>query len=205
MKYSFKGFTDKANEALNFAISSAEYMGHIRITRKKGNQLQILVRAKTTKREYVTVENMANFLSEYFKRPLIAQPGGRRYITCNMADFLIEERPNYFTMTGVRAFSKNSADISGDAYSCINNQSGKIELLEKSILPERQTMRIFKQQLEKSIAEQKERLEETQIDLDEILGEIERIQKEIDMKKEQKQQLTQMKIKRYLQLNLTYK
>ena len=28
MKYSFKGFTDKANEALNFAISSAEYMGH---------------------------------------------------------------------------------------------------------------------------------------------------------------------------------
>ena len=101
------------------------YMEHIRITRKKGNQLQILVRARTAKREYVTVENMAKFLSEYFKRPLMAQPGGRRYITCNMADFLIEERPNYFTMTGVRAFSKNSADISGDAYSCINNQSGK--------------------------------------------------------------------------------
>ena len=28
MKYSFKGFTEKANEALNFAISSAEYFGH---------------------------------------------------------------------------------------------------------------------------------------------------------------------------------
>ena len=28
MKYSFKGFTEKASEALNFAISSAEYLGH---------------------------------------------------------------------------------------------------------------------------------------------------------------------------------
>ncbi len=27
-KYSFNGFTEKANEALNFAVSSAEYMGH---------------------------------------------------------------------------------------------------------------------------------------------------------------------------------
>ena len=101
------------------------YMERIRITRKKGNRLQLVVRAKTTKREYVTVENMAKFLSEYFKLPLMAQPGGRRYITCNLADFLIEECPAYFTMTGVRAFSKNPADISGDAYSCINNQSGK--------------------------------------------------------------------------------
>ena len=101
------------------------YMERIKISWKKGKHLQILLRAKTTKREYITVENMAKFLSEYFNRPLMPQPGGRRYITCNMADFFIEERPNYFTMTGVRAFSKNSADISGDAYSCINNQSGK--------------------------------------------------------------------------------
>lgn len=101
------------------------YMDHIKITRKKGNHLQLIVRAKTTKREYVTVENMASFLSEYFKLPLMPQPGGRRYITCNMADFIIEECPTYFTMTGVRAFSKNPLDISGDAYSCINNQSGK--------------------------------------------------------------------------------
>lgn len=101
------------------------HMERIRIIRKKENRLQLVVRAKTTKREYVTVENMANFLSEYFKKPLIAQPGGRRYITCNMADFVLEECPVYYTMTGVRSFSKNSADISGDAYSCINNQSGK--------------------------------------------------------------------------------
>ena len=28
MKYSFNGFTEKANEALNYTISSAEYFGH---------------------------------------------------------------------------------------------------------------------------------------------------------------------------------
>ncbi|MEE0927832.1 MAG: Clp protease N-terminal domain-containing protein, partial [Acutalibacteraceae bacterium] len=28
MKYSFNGFTEKANEGLNFAVSSAEYFGH---------------------------------------------------------------------------------------------------------------------------------------------------------------------------------
>ena len=28
MKYSFNSFTQKANEALNYAISSAEYFGH---------------------------------------------------------------------------------------------------------------------------------------------------------------------------------
>jgi ATP-dependent Clp protease ATP-binding subunit ClpC len=43
MKYSFDGFTDKANEALNHAISSAEYMGHTYV----GSEHQLLGLLKT--------------------------------------------------------------------------------------------------------------------------------------------------------------
>ncbi len=43
MKYSFDGFTEKANEALNFAISSAEYFGHTYV----GSEHQLLGLLKT--------------------------------------------------------------------------------------------------------------------------------------------------------------
>lgn len=101
------------------------YMDKIRINRSRDNHLQLMVRAKTLKRQYVSVANMAEFLSIFFEKPLIPLDGGRKFITNNMAEFLIEETPKYFTMTGVKALSKNIADISGDAYSCINNQGGK--------------------------------------------------------------------------------
>lgn len=101
------------------------HMESIIINRSRNNRLKLLVKAKTLKRQYVPVADMAEFLSGFFKKPLIPGDGGRKYITCNMTEFVIEERPEYFTMTGVRAFSKNAAMISGDAYSCINNQGGK--------------------------------------------------------------------------------
>ncbi len=101
------------------------YMEKIKINRDSNNRLQLIVRAKTLKKQYVPVINMAEFLSGFFQKPLMPVAGGRKYITSDMAEFLIEESPEYFTMTGVRAFSKNYADISGDAYSCINNQRGK--------------------------------------------------------------------------------
>ena len=43
MKYNFENFTDKANEALNYAISSAEYLGHTYV----GSEHQLLGLLKT--------------------------------------------------------------------------------------------------------------------------------------------------------------
>ena len=101
------------------------YLDSVKINRSSGNRIQVVVKAKTLKKHYVPVMDMAEFLSGYFKKNLVPSTYARKYISGTLAEYVLEESPEFFTMTGVRALSKNYADISGDAYSCINNQEGK--------------------------------------------------------------------------------
>ena len=60
MKYSFDGFTDKANEALNHAISSAEYMGHTYV----GSEHQLLGLLKTGSSVATAILNKKNVTAD---------------------------------------------------------------------------------------------------------------------------------------------
>ena len=100
-------------------------MDYIRILRKRNGRLELLLRAHTLKNHCIKVEEMARFLEEYFKKPLVPSVGTRTYISSRGGEVMLEESPEFFTMTGVCAVGKDKSRISGDSYSCINNQGGK--------------------------------------------------------------------------------
>lgn len=60
MKYSFNGFTEKANDALNFAISSAEYLGHTYV----GSEHLLLGLLKTGSGVAATILNKKNVTAD---------------------------------------------------------------------------------------------------------------------------------------------
>lgn len=97
----------------------------IRIYRKRNGRLWLMVMARTSRGQCVHVEDMAKFLGEYFEIPLVPSEGTRTYISGRGGEVMLEESPEFFTMTGVCAVGKGKNRISGDSYSCINNQGGK--------------------------------------------------------------------------------
>ena len=98
MKYSFGGFTEKANEALNFAISSAEYFGHTYV----GSEHLLLGLLKTGSGAASTLLNKKNVTADKIEE-LIEDTVGSGTPT--------ELSPDYFTPRAKRVLEnavKNS-------------------------------------------------------------------------------------------------
>lgn len=98
------------------------------IFRKKNGRIEIAVRARTIKNQCIQINDMAKFLSSFFAKDLTAAVGNRMFISNQWEEFVFEESPRYFTMTGVLALSKEKGKVSGDSYSCINNQGGRTQV-----------------------------------------------------------------------------
>ncbi|MBQ1187039.1 MAG: ATP-dependent Clp protease ATP-binding subunit [Clostridia bacterium] len=97
MKYSFKGFTEKANEALNFAISSAEYFGHTYI----GSEHLLLGLLKTGSGVAAAILNSKSVTAEKIEK-LIEETIGNGSPT--------ELSPDYMTPRAKRVLEKAMKD-----------------------------------------------------------------------------------------------
>lgn len=116
---------DKMNRIKKVLKSNGILLDKIRLFRKRNGRLWIVVKARTVGNQCVHVNDMARFLGEYFEIPLMPSEGTRTYISGRGGEVVLEESPEFFTMTGVCAIGKEKSRISGDSYSCINNQGGK--------------------------------------------------------------------------------
>ena len=103
-------------------------MDSMQIYYKKNGRMELAVRAKTIKNRCVQVADMAKFLSTFFARELAPSADSRMFIVNQTEEFVFEERPEYFTITGIAACSKDKGKVSGDSYSCINNQGGRTQV-----------------------------------------------------------------------------
>jgi len=90
LKYSFDGFTQKANEALNFAISSAEYLGHTYV----GSEHQLLGLLKTGSGVAATLLNKRNVTADKIEELIEVTIGSGNPTSLS---------PDYFTPRAKRA------------------------------------------------------------------------------------------------------
>ena len=93
MKYSFKGFTEKACEALNFSISSAEYLGHTYI----GSEHLLLGLLKVGSGVAATILNSKNITASKIEELIEETVGSGNPITLS---------PDYMTPRAKRILEK---------------------------------------------------------------------------------------------------
>lgn len=97
----------------------------IEVLRKANGRKELVIKAKTLKNQCIQTLELAGFLGQFFACRFVPAPGSRMFVSNQLEEYVIEESPDYYTMTGVETRCKDGGRICGDSYSCINNNDGR--------------------------------------------------------------------------------
>lgn len=97
----------------------------IDVIRKANGRIELVITAKTLRNQCIQTLELAGFLGQFFACKLVPAAGSRMFIANQIEEYVMEESPDYYTMTGVEMRCKDGGRICGDSYSCINNSDGK--------------------------------------------------------------------------------
>lgn len=98
---------------------------NIEVLRKANGRIELVVKARTMRSQCIQTLELARFLSQFFACKFVPATGSRMFVSNQIEEYVIEESPDYYTITGVEMRCKDGGRICGDSYSCINNSDGK--------------------------------------------------------------------------------
>ncbi len=98
---------------------------NIDVLRKANGRKGLVIKVKTLRSQCVQTIELAGFLGQFFACRFVPAAGCRMFVSNQLEEYVLEESPDYYTMTGVETRCKDGGRICGDSYSCINNNDGR--------------------------------------------------------------------------------
>lgn len=96
----------------------------LRLFTVKAGRIEVEVSLRAIRNTCIQSVQAGKILGEFLGYNLVSAPGSKRYITSHTEEFIYESGAVYHTISGVSAVSKDKGKISGDTYTCMDNQDG---------------------------------------------------------------------------------
>lgn len=96
---------------------------------EKNERLRLSITMRSFREEVFTVEEIADFLSVLFEKPLLPEKNSIFFLKHNFETVLFEERARFGALTGTARAVKENEKVSGDNFSFLESQNGHMMMV----------------------------------------------------------------------------